>query len=170
MGLNPLGEKGIQIKFSILALDLGALTGWAARGTDGFMTSGVQRFPLIRGDSAGMRFLRFRRWLLDILALTKANLVVYEAAISFHKSTYSGQLANGFAGIMQASCAELGLECLVVTAPELKRTATGKGNCGKDLMVAAAKRKFPDLKIIDDNHADALHLLRFAEEMTKAKG
>ena len=46
----------------ILALDLGSRTGWAL--WDGVRTeSGVQIFDLKRGESPGMRFVRFNGWL-----------------------------------------------------------------------------------------------------------
>jgi Holliday junction resolvasome RuvABC endonuclease subunit len=152
---------------SFLTLDLGTATGWAARDEKGFVFSGVQTFPLNRGESVGMRFLRFRGWLVKMFQDTKANVIAYEQAIPFHKSACSGELAHGFAAILQAECADRGLECLIVTPPELKKFATGKGNSKKDEMLAAARVVFPDITVLDDNHADALHLLRFAVGLLK---
>ena len=50
---------------TILALDLGATTGWALRGIDGHITSGSERFKPQRFEGGGMRFLRFKRWLME---------------------------------------------------------------------------------------------------------
>lgn len=44
----------------------------------------------------------------------------------------------------------------------LKRFATGNGKAEKAAMVAAARRMFREVTVLDDNHADALMLLLFA--------
>ena len=64
---------------TIVAFDFGSRTGWAALD-GGHIESGVQTFELSRGESPGMRFIRFRRWLEEMMALTKPGLCVYEAA------------------------------------------------------------------------------------------
>ncbi len=53
---------------TILALDLGTMTGWALRGSDGHITSGSESFRPQRFEGGGMRFLRFKRWLTEIKA------------------------------------------------------------------------------------------------------
>jgi hypothetical protein len=56
---------------NILALDLGTKTGWALH--DNIVSvSGVQTFDLKRGESPGMRYVRFTRWLGD-MCVTKAE-------------------------------------------------------------------------------------------------
>ena len=45
----------------ILALDLATKTGWALQDRTGAIASGMQEFSLKRGESKGMRFLRFRK-------------------------------------------------------------------------------------------------------------
>jgi hypothetical protein len=52
---------------NILALDLGTRTGWAM-AENGRTKSGVQLFDVKRGESPGMRYLRFNRWLEDMAA------------------------------------------------------------------------------------------------------
>jgi hypothetical protein len=52
-------------KMKILAIDCGTQTGWAAY-SNGIIESGVQDFSLKRGESAGMRFLLFGKWLSSI--------------------------------------------------------------------------------------------------------
>jgi hypothetical protein len=42
---------------------------------------------------------------------------------------------------------------------DIKKHATGKGNCDKGAMLAAARDEWPDRTIQDDNEADALWLL-----------
>lgn len=49
-----------------------------------------------------------------------------------------------------------------VSPSALKRFATGDGRAKKPAMVAAAKRMFPEISVISDDHADALMLLLYA--------
>ena len=63
----------------ILALDLGATTGFAIAGADAGITSGTAEFRLDRWQSGGMRFLRFKRWLTELKNQAGGfDLVVYE--------------------------------------------------------------------------------------------
>ena len=48
---------------TILALDLGAKTGWALHGKDQAITSGTVQFKNDRWSGGGMKFLRFKQWL-----------------------------------------------------------------------------------------------------------
>ena len=61
---------------NILAIDLGVHTGWALE-EEGHLTAGVQTFELARGESPGMRYVRFSRWLDEIAR--HAKVIVYEA-------------------------------------------------------------------------------------------
>jgi hypothetical protein len=45
----------------------------------------------------------------------------------------------------------------------VKKHATGKGNSNKDAMVEAARSKWPDIDIKDDNQADALWIWDWAQ-------
>ena len=63
------------------------------------------------------------------------------------------------------------IEYIGVPVGKIKKHATGKGNAGKPAMVEAARRLYPDANIKvnskgegDDDHADALCLLHFAQE------
>jgi len=150
----------------LLALDLGEHTGWAGVAAewpaDHFLFSGVQHFPLYRGESVGMRFIRFKSWLNEMIERGKPAVIVYESAIAFHASMYAAQIAHGMAAILQVVATERKVELMTATPGEVKRAATGKGNAPKPVMLAAAREQFPAVKIIDDNHADALFLLRYA--------
>jgi Holliday junction resolvasome RuvABC endonuclease subunit len=143
----------------ILALDFGTRTGWAAMD-GGRIESGVQTFDLARGESPGMRFIRFRRWLEEILALTQPRLCVYEAA--HHRGGHATELLVGMATRLQEACAERGIEYAAVHSATLKKASCGSGRAGKSAMVAEARRRFPDRQIADDNEADALMLLEYA--------
>jgi hypothetical protein len=46
--------------FTIIALDLGTVTGWATREPSGNITSGTASFKTGRFEGGGMSFLRFK--------------------------------------------------------------------------------------------------------------
>lgn len=47
---------------------------------------------------------------------------------------------------------------LLVTPGQLKKFATGKGNAGKDEVMLAVSRRYPDVAVTDNNQTDALVL------------
>lgn len=71
--------------------------------------------------------------------------------------------------ILDTVLSDLGLKSAVmVTAPQLKKFATGKGNAKKNDMIAAVKAKYPEFDG-DDNAADAVMIALFALEKTRSK-
>lgn len=150
----------------VLALDLATKTGWALKDRKGRVLSGVQEFSLKRGESPGMRFLRFRKWLADILSLNEMTadfqppgLVAYEQA--HHRGAHATQLALGLTTDVLAEAAHRSLEHMAVHTATLKKWATGDGRAGKPKMIEKAQSVYPGIEIIDDNHADALLLLAY---------
>lgn len=137
----------------ILALDLATKTGWAHSSGP----SGVQDFALKRGDSPGMRWLRLRAWLGELLDLSVTDLIVYEQA--HHRGGAPTHVAHALIGHVEAIAAERNIDVTSYHTATIKKHATGKGNSPKPMMVAAAREKWPDVQIVDDNHADALWLL-----------
>jgi Holliday junction resolvasome RuvABC endonuclease subunit len=145
----------------ILALDLSTRTGWAL-GSGERYESGVQAFDLKRGESPGMRYVRFRRWLEEVLP--SVELVVYEQVVPA-PAKFGGasarELAYNFAGRVQEVCALRGIEHTNVWPSSLKKWTTGKGNASKELMVAFVVAKWKPVR--DDNEADAIALLHYAQ-------
>lgn len=148
----------------ILALDCATKTGWAmncAGGTE----SGVQAFELRRGNSPGMRFLEFRRWLLDLVRTYQPDVLVYEQA--HHRGGATTELCVGMVTRVMEIAAEAGLEYRGVHTATLKSYACGKGNADKAAMIQAAMDRFGPRwtnRALDDNEADALCLLAWAED------
>lgn len=145
----------------ILALDLATKTGWAALVNDG-VESGVQMFDVRRGESPGMRFLRFNRWLDTMLETVVPDLVVYEQ--NFRRGGAATEIAAGFSTRVQEATARRGVEHATVAVGTLKKWATGNGGSKKPAMMARAAELYPNVPILDDNHADALLILAWAEE------
>jgi Holliday junction resolvasome RuvABC endonuclease subunit len=143
------------MKLEILALDVATITGWATK-----TASGTWDLRPKRDESKGMRLIRLRAKLTEICEIENVDLVVFERTSGFHKNAIIVQ--SEMHGVMKATLEELGIDYRAYSAAEIKKHATGKGNAKKDQMVKAAEEKWPELEIIDDNHADARWLLDLA--------
>lgn len=141
----------------ILALDIATKTGWA---TD--VDSGVIDLSLKRGESPGMKTVRFQARIKELIDLIKPDLVVYEQPGGLHKSSIID--AAKLIGVLEVVCERRGIDFSSYPAKTIKQHATKNGNAGKSAMVQAAKDKWSDIKIIDDNHADALWLWDLAKK------
>lgn len=146
----------------ILALDFGLKTGWASHNRGIGVVSNAMELGALRGESPGARWLRFSRWLESILSLTMPNLVVYEQA--HHRGGYATDILVGMVTRLHEKCELFKVEYAPVHSATLKKWATGNGRADKEDMVLAAVQRYPNIAIKDDNQADALLLLAYAEE------
>jgi len=146
---------------NILALDLATKTGWAF-GKDGDQPrqclSGTQDFSLRRGESHGLIFLRFRKWLCAFSIPGEKILICHEQA--HHRGAAATALISGLIAETQAFAAEHGFEIMPVHSLTLKKFATGSGRADKEVMIQKAIEA--GFNPADDNEADAIHLLRYA--------
>jgi hypothetical protein len=145
---------------TILALDLGTTTGWAVKSADGAITSGTQHFKPQRFEGGGMRYLRFKRWLLDIKTLQNGLQEVYFEEVRRHASTDASHVYGGFLGLLSVFCEHHQIAYQGVPVGTIKRHATGKGNASKDEVIGAMTQL--GHSPVDDNEADALALLHWA--------
>ena len=150
---------------NILAIDCGTYTGWAARH-DGVIDSGIQTFDLKRGESPGMRFLRFNAWLEEMFSLVNPEVVTYEQA--HHRGGATTVLMVGMTTRIDEFCARHGIEHAAVHSATLKKSATGRGKADKADMIKSAKKLYPGIDIFNDDHADALCLLACMEKQLGA--
>lgn len=143
----------------IVAIDPATRTGWAvlARGWTR-PESGVQTFDLRRGESPGMRFIRFRAW-LESLAQWDPELYVYELA--HHRGGPATELCVGFTTRIIEEAARRGAQHVGVHTATLKKYATGSGRAGKDEMIESTRKRWA-IDPQDDNEADSLMLLAWA--------
>lgn len=140
----------------ILALDQATVTGWA---TD--TSSGTWNLKPNRGESEGMRVVRFKSKVREVIGLENINIIAYERPAGRFKSSI--MVSSEMVGVLKDLCIELGVDLACYSASQIKRHATGKGNAGKPLMISSAKDKFK-INIVDDNHADALWILDLAKK------
>jgi len=145
---------------TILALDLGTTTGWALRGSDGNITSGSESFRPQRFEGGGMRFLRFKRWLTELKAVTDGIDALHFEEVRRHVSTDAAHAYGGFLATLTAWCEHHQIPYQGVPVGTIKKHATGKGNAGKEDVIASARARGHSPS--DDNEADALALLHWA--------
>ena len=145
---------------TILALDLGSVTGWALRTADGRITSGTQSFKPLRFEGGGMRYLRFRRWLNEVKASAGEIGEVHFEEVRRHVGVDAAHVYGGFLATLSAWCEHHRIPYSGVPVGTIKKHATGKGNADKQAMVAAMRALGHDP--LDDNQADALALLQLA--------
>jgi len=149
---------------TIFALDLGTVTGWALRGSDGQITSGAENFRPQRFEGGGMRFLRFKRWLNEIKQSGAGVDLLHFEEVRRHASTDAAHAYGGFLATLTAWCEHHQVPYQGVPVGTIKKHATGKGNAGKDEVIAAIRAR--GYTPIDDNAADALALLHWAIAQT----
>lgn len=147
---------------TILALDLGTTTGWALHHLDGTISSGAELFKPQRFEGGGMRYLRFKRWLNEVLAGSGDINAVFFEEVRRHAGVDAAHAYGGFMGHLTAWCEHHNIPYQGVPVGTIKKHATGKGNAGKGDMIAAVLRR--GFTPADDNEADALALLHWAIE------
>lgn len=135
-------------QINILAIDQASKAGWATKNA-----SGVWDFSTRKDESQGMKLLRFRAKLKEVCQLEEINLIAYERVAGFHKSAIIH--ASKMVAIIESFCEENNIEYKAISATEIKKFATGKGNANKDKMIESARLKL-GYEGDDDNEADAL--------------
>lgn len=133
----------------ILALDIATKTGWKTE-----TSSGVWDLKPNRGESEGMRVVRFKSKVKELIQLEEINIISYERPGGRNK--YSIITASEMIGVLKDLSIEMNVDIACYSSKEIKRFATGNGNCNKEAMIKAAKELGYHPK--DDNEADAIHL------------
>lgn len=137
---------------NILALDIATCTGWATRNSHGTINIKPKR-----GESEGMKPLRFKARIKELIEIEQIDLVAYERPAGMH--TASVIFAAKLISIVEVICLEQGIEMANYSAKEIKKFATGNGNAGKPLMIKAAREEL-GYEGNDDNEADAMWLFK----------
>lgn len=140
----------------IIAFDLGTTTGWAS--WTGLVHSGTLNLANKRHEGGGMRYLKFRRELAEIFQ--HPYDAVYYEEVRRHVATDAAHVYGGLLAVLSAECESRNIPYQGVPVGTIKKHWTGKGNAGKDQMIAEAVARGFNPK--DDNEADALALLDWA--------
>jgi len=157
----PAGGDPVPVRcLVVLAIDLGTTTGWALRPMDGPIAHGFVGFRPQRFEGGGMRYLRFKRWLSEIKALATGIHAVYFEEVRRHVGVDAAHVYGGLMATLTTWCEHHGIPYQGVPVGTIKKHATGKGNAGKEEVLAAMRAK--GHPVADDNEADALALLHWA--------
>ena len=144
---------------NILALDLGSRLGFAAFFEER-VESGVVEFKVERGESIGMRFVRFNRWLAEILSVVQPQLVLYE--LPHLRGGFATDVLVGMSTRVMEACARHEIEYVSVHTGTLKKYAIS-GKATKQEMAEKARIRFGN-HLKDDNEIDAMWLLAYGRE------
>lgn len=137
-------------EINILALDVATKTGFCTETAHGNWD-----FSLKRDESSGMRLIRFKAKLRELVSLEGINLIAFERSQGFHQNAVIVQ--SELHGVLKLFCEENKIDYRAYSPSEIKKFATGKGNANKQAMVEAAKSKY-NYSGSDDNEADAIHI------------
>lgn len=143
---------------ALLAFDLGSHLGWAAENEHGLVISGQFELKGSRYEGGGMRYLRAQKVINELLDTVKPRIVVFEE-VRRHLSTDSAHVHGGLLAMLTAVCEQRKVPYAGIPVATIKKVATGKGNADKALMIAAARKRWPDQNVSTDNIADALWCL-----------
>ena len=146
----------------VIGIDPGTSCGWSVLDTDrGQRCLGCGTWDLKprRHEGGGMRYLRFRQNLKALVVGSWSVKAVFYEEVRRHMGVDAAHVYGGIVGALGQLCEELAIPYQGITVQAVKRQATGHGGgklTGKELVLAAARRKFPGLEIPDDNAADAI--------------
>ena len=144
----------------ILAIDPATHCGWAVSN----QIYGCWDLTPKRDESMGMRLIRFRSKMIEVIESEKINLVVFERPGGMHVGAVIVQ--SELQGQIKVICEDKGINYRAYSSQEIKKFATGKGNSGKPVMILAARQKL-GYTGANDNEADALWLLNLAKSEYK---
>ncbi len=143
---------------NILTLDLGTTTGFAIL-KNGNITHGFVVFKPQRFEGGGMRYLRFNKWLDEILSLIGTIDAVYFEEVRRHLGVDAAHAYGGFLAHLTAFCEERKIPYSGVPVGTIKKHVTGRGNASKKEIVEAVNKL--GYAVNDDNQADAIALLLY---------
>ena len=159
---KPQPNHDADASGAVLALDLGTTTGWAMRLADGATVSGTMEFRPGRFEGGGMRYLRFRNWLAEVLSNAGAIGVVHYEEVRRHVGTDASHVYAGYLATLTVWCEQQRIPYQGVPVGTIKQFIAGKGNAGKEAVIAAVRVR--GYAPVDDNEADALAILLWAIE------
>lgn len=141
----------------ILALDPASQTGWAVNGL--IKSYGTWDLKTRKDESFGMKLIRLESKLKEVVEQMDIKLIVYERPAGRHANSIIHQ--SKLIAIVEKYCEVNNIQYRAYSSKELKKHATGNGNCSKFAMIRAAKEKLAYAGD-NDNEADALWLLDLA--------
>lgn len=159
---------------TIMALDLGGVTGWAIARPGAAPRHGSFRIPGEQGDAA--YFDRFGNWLADMITVNAPRLLVYEAPIitgsHTHFKTAFRLIGLAVITLMISHRREVP-RVEPANNATVKKHVLGNGRADKIQMIEEMRRRGWDPR--DEHAADAIGVMlwaeaKFAPKVTRAAG
>jgi Holliday junction resolvasome RuvABC endonuclease subunit len=147
----------------VIAIDPGTKCGWAMAHPGNPMRHlhGVWNLSPGRHEGGGMRYVRLRRYLRELVDGMDEGIALFYEEVRGHKGTDAAQIYGGIVATVTEWCEAQGAPYAGIPVGTIKKHATGKGSANKAAMIAAAQKKFGPA-VTDDNEADALWILDYA--------
>ncbi len=145
----------------ILAIDPGNNLGYCIGKSNGnIISSGVYFLKKPSEKNNSKRLLNLLEWLHEINKQYKIEYICIEAARNMRN--YTGMLSVAeICAVIKLFSAMNNIECKEYSAKSIKKYITGSGNANKQDMIDSIKQKY-NLKIINDNEADAIGIFKFS--------
>ncbi len=121
---------------TILGIDPGTSCGWALVRDGRRVASGVWDLRPRRHEGGGMRYLRARRMLVEVLEGQRVDAVGYEE-VRRHLGVDAAHVYGGIVAALTAELEERGIPYRGIPVATVKRIGCGRGNGDKAAMVAA---------------------------------
>jgi len=144
---------------NILTLDLGQSMGWAITKNRVVYLSGTENFKPTRYEGGGMCFLRFRKFLNDVLIQLKSCgglEAIYFEEVRFAMYTDAHEVWSGFLATLTGWCEENKIPYCGIPVGTIKKIATGKGSASKEKVIKAMEAKGHKPKTEDEADAIAI--------------
>lgn len=140
---------------NVLGLDLATNTGYGIVEDGKCIEHGNVNFEIKRGQDNGIKFMKYRKWLLEKLMETSVDLIAYEQG--HMRGGPATEVLLGFQTHTQSAASEHQIQLYPVHSGTLKKWAVNHGKASKDSMIAKAEELTGD-KIESDDEADAVLL------------
>lgn len=145
----------------ILAFDIATTTGFCY----GLNHHGFFNNKPNKDESNGFRLIRFEDMVIDIINISKPDVLYFERVSGHHVQAVKVQ--SQFQGILERLCLKRDIPYSSKSATEIKKFITGKGNSGKAKVVECINNKLESLgmsPVKDDNECDAIALWLMANK------
>ncbi len=146
----------------VLALDLGTRTGWALLRADGRVESGQAKFEVKDGEGQGSRYVKFRRWLVEMKAAHPDLVRIVHEKVMGHGAfqVISAHVYGGMLATLQAFGEHHQLAYRGIGVSTIKKQFAGHGKASKTDVIRQCEAM--GFKPCSDNEADAIALLHVA--------
>lgn len=150
------------MKGAVLCVDIGTKTGFAILRADGKIESGQVNLQPKRGEGDGMRYVRFRRWLIEMKQTHEPiQEIVYEMVMGHGAfQVIAAHCFGGLLATLQAFGEHHQIPYRGFGVSTIKKRFAGHGKATKGDMIDQCRKL--GFSPVDDNEADAIALLHVA--------